>query len=121
MTAAPSSSLHDLQKRVTQFIGERDWTQFHEDPRNTLLALGSELGELMEIYRFTTLEEAKNRSSHQREDVMDEAADIFYLLLMFCAQNEIDLEEAFDAKEKKRAVRYPVEKFKGVNKKYNAA
>jgi dCTP diphosphatase len=114
-----SDSLSELQKRVVAFIEERDWTQFHDDPKNTLLALGSEVGELMEVYRFTTLDEAQKRSTHRREEVEDELADILYILLMFAHQNNIDLATAFANKEKKRATRYPVEKFKGVNKKYN--
>jgi len=38
-----SASLHDLQQRVVRFIEERDWRQFHEDPKNTLLALASQI------------------------------------------------------------------------------
>lgn len=114
-----SDSLSDLQKRVVAFIEERDWSQFHDDPKNTLLALGGEVGELMEIYRFTTVDEARSRAIHRREDVEDELADILYILLMFAHQNNIDLGEAFANKEKKRAAKYPVEKFKGVNKKYD--
>jgi len=114
------TDLRTLQKQVADFIAERDWTQFHADPKNTLLALGAEVGELMEIYRFTTLEEAQNRAKARQEDVEDEVADVLYLLLMFCHQNNVDLEKAFQQKSKKRAAKYPVEKFKGINAKYNA-
>lgn len=112
-------TIDELQNRVVAFITERDWRQFHEDPKNTLLALGAEVGELMDIYRFTTVGDAKKLSTHRKEDVEDEVADILYLLLMFCEQNGIDLEKAFMQKERKRHKKYPIEKFKGVNKKYN--
>ena len=114
------TELQKLQQQVVDFIEERDWTQFHEDPKNTLIALGAEVGELMELYRFTTVEEARARAKTRQADVEDEVADVLYLILMFCHQNNIDLEKAFHNKSKKRAEKYPVEKFKGINAKYNA-
>ncbi|MGH7236932.1 MAG: MazG-like family protein [Candidatus Saccharimonadales bacterium] len=114
-----SASLADLQKRVEKFVGARDWEQFHDDPKNTILALGGEIGELMEIYRFTTIEQAQKRVSERRTEVEDELADILYNLLLFCSQNKIDLEKAFMNKEQKRESKYPVSKFKGINAKYN--
>jgi NTP pyrophosphatase (non-canonical NTP hydrolase) len=113
------SDLKTLQKRVVDFIEARDWRQFHHDPKNTLLALGAEVGELMDIYRFTTTEEAQQRVQQRKAEVEDEVADVLYLLLMFCEQNGIDLEQAFLHKEKKRELKYPVAKFKGVNTKYD--
>ncbi|HSX15179.1 MAG TPA: nucleotide pyrophosphohydrolase [Candidatus Saccharimonadales bacterium] len=113
------SDLKDLQKRVADFIDARDWRQFHDDPKNTLLALGSEVGELMDLYRFTTVEQAKQRKLSHREDVEDEVADILYLLLMFCDENDIDLEQAFLRKGIKREQRYPVQKSRGVSTKYD--
>lgn len=113
-------TLKELQDRVAGFVEERDWRQFHADPKNTLLALGGEVGELMEIYRFTTLEEAQQRVQSRKTDVEDEVADILYNLLMFCWENDIDLEQAFLQKEQKRIQNYPVEKFKGVNAKYDS-
>jgi NTP pyrophosphatase (non-canonical NTP hydrolase) len=113
------SSLRELQKRVAAFVEERDWRQFHDDPKGTLLTLGSEVGELMEIYRFTSTEEARARAKTHAVAVEDEVADILYVLLMFCDENGIDLEQAFLNKEQKRALKYPVAKSKGVNKKYS--
>jgi len=113
------SDIKDLQKRVAAFIDTRDWRQFHEDPKNTLLALGGELGELMELYRFTTPEEARDRAKERQTEIEDELGDILYILLMFCDQNGIDLEAAFERKEAKREAKYPVAKFKGVNAKYS--
>jgi len=114
------STLKQLQDRVAAFIEERDWRQFHTDPKNTLLALGGEVGELMEIYRFTTEEQARERIKTRQSDIEDEVADILYNLLMFCEQNGIDLEAAFLTKEQKRIANYPIDKFKGINAKYNA-
>ncbi len=113
------SNLKQLQKRVADFVDARDWRQFHDDPKGTLLALGGEVGELQAIFRLISTEEAKQRLTTHRDQIEDELGDILYILLMFCEENGIDLEAAFEHKEAKREARYPVAKFKGVNKKYN--
>lgn len=112
-------TIQELQAAVVEFIEERDWRQFHIDPRSTLLALGAEVGELMDIYRFTNLEEAHERAASRKVELGEEVADILYLLLMFCDQHDIDLEKAFLDKQKKRVKKYPVAAAKGQNKKYN--
>lgn len=111
-------TIAELQAEVDRFIEERDWKQFHSDPRTTLLALGAEVGEIMDIFRFTNLEEAKARAVERKTDVADEIGDIMYLLLMFCNQHGLDLEKAFTDKHRKRAKKYPVHAAKGQNKKY---
>lgn len=113
------SDLKTLQQRVAEFIDTRDWRQFHDDPKGTLLALGAEVGELMEIYRFRTPKEAREYAVSHREDIEDELGDILYILLMFCEENGLDLEAAFERKEAKREAKYPVAKAKGVNAKYD--
>ena len=113
------SDIHELQSRVAKFIDDRDWRQFHDDPKNTLIALVSEVGELMDIYRFTTTSEAQEISITRKSEIEDELGDILYILLMFAEQNNIDLVKAFEEKERKQSKKYPIGKFKGVNKKYN--
>lgn len=113
------SDLKTLQKRVAEFIDARDWRQFHQDPKGTLLALGSELGELMEIYRYTTTAESQARTLERKAEVEDEVADILYTLLLFCEENGIDLESSFIRKEQQRELKYPVTKAKGMNRKYD--
>lgn len=44
-------SLGQLRDTMRQFVAERDWEQFHT-PRNLLLALVGEVGELAEIYQW---------------------------------------------------------------------
>jgi NTP pyrophosphatase (non-canonical NTP hydrolase) len=112
-------TLKELQAEVDKFIEERDWKQFHADPRSTLLALGSEVGELMDIYRFTNEKETKERMKSRKHEISDEIADLLYLICMLCDQHDIDLEEAFTTKQKIRAKKYPIQASKGKNKKYN--
>uniref|UniRef100_A0A803LTG7 dCTP pyrophosphatase 1 n=1 Tax=Chenopodium quinoa TaxID=63459 RepID=A0A803LTG7_CHEQI len=46
-----SVSLEDLKLKMADFAKERDWDQFHS-PRNLLLALVGEVGELSEIFQW---------------------------------------------------------------------
>jgi dCTP diphosphatase len=43
--------LGEVRDIMRQFITERDWHKFHT-PRNLLLALVGEVGELVEIYQW---------------------------------------------------------------------
>ena len=113
-----SKTIKELKQIVSDFIDDRDWSQFHDDPKNTLISLVIEAGELLEHFRFTTPKEARQKIKTHKKDIEDETADIFYNLLMFCQQNDIDLTTAFINKMKKVEKKYPASKFKGKNLKY---
>ncbi|KAM0935806.1 putative dCTP diphosphatase [Dioscorea sansibarensis] len=51
MGEGESVTLEDLKKKMAEFARERDWDQFHS-PRNLLLALVGEVGELSEIFQW---------------------------------------------------------------------
>ncbi|GJV95917.1 dCTP pyrophosphatase 1-like protein [Tanacetum coccineum] len=52
MTSAENEvTLSELKKKMADFAKERDWDQFHS-PRNLLLALVGEVGELSEIFQW---------------------------------------------------------------------
>jgi len=113
------SDLKDLQKRIADLIDNRDWRQFHDDPKGTLLALGGEVGELMEIFRFTSTQEAHERLVDRHDDIEDELGDILCNLLIFCEEYGFDLEKAFLQKQAKIEAKYSVTKARGVNAKYD--
>ena len=76
-------------------------------------------GELLEIFRFKSEEEAVALMSGSRgEDVRDELADVVYFVLRFADVTGIDISEALVRKLEKNAVRYPAEKVRGDNRKY---
>lgn len=47
----PSVSLEDLRAAMAEFVREREWQRFHT-PRNLLLAMTGEVGELAEIFQW---------------------------------------------------------------------
>jgi len=107
----------DIRREVAQFADERDWEQFHS-PRNLLLALVGEIGEVAEIVRWQgdgdpAIPVAK------REDWADELADVLTLLVRLADRSGVDLTAAFAAKLAKARLKYPVAGFKGSNRKYD--
>lgn len=105
-------------KKATQalieFRDERDWKQFH-DPKNLAAALGIEAAELNEVFLWKSTEAS---SEVDVDKVKEELADVFaYALLMADAFN-LDPEAIVLEKVKANAVKYPVEKAKGIATKY---
>jgi dCTP diphosphatase len=113
-------NIKDYQDKIRSFIHERDWEQFH-NPKNLVMALSVEAGELVEIFQWLTLEQSANiaKSEEDKKSVEDEIADVFVYLLRLCDQLDIDLEKALNKKIIKNGEKYPVTTSKGIATKYN--
>jgi dCTP diphosphatase len=46
-----SVTLEELRQRLARFAAEREWEQYHT-PRNLMLALTGEVGELAELFQW---------------------------------------------------------------------
>ena len=112
------NDLKSITEKIIQFRDARQWVQYH-DPKNLSLALGIEAAELQEIFLWKTSEESKNLSQKDISRVSDEIADIFIYLTYLCYEFKIDLFDTTLKKIEKNAIKYPIEKSKGSNKKYN--
>mgnify|MGYP000169654798 CR=1 FL=1 len=107
-----------LKERVDKFLIERDWHQFHS-PKTDVMGLSVEAGELMELFLYTQNREQELQVlQNKQEQVKDELADVLTWILIFAQLNDIDLAQAFESKLKKTEAKYPVEKCKGLAKKY---
>jgi NTP pyrophosphatase (non-canonical NTP hydrolase) len=113
-------NIHELNEKVKKFCDDRDWDQFH-DAKELAIALNIESSELLEHFRWKKPEEVKAvlADPKKKEEVEDEMADVLYFLIRIAQMNHIDLSEALDRKLEKNNKKYPVDKFKGSNKKYN--
>lgn len=114
------ANIQSLQEIVKSFCEARDWDQFHS-PKDLAIGITTEASELLELFRFKSNEEVKLLLTDPifQEKLSDEAADVFFFLLRICQMNDIDLEQGFKKKLAKNAEKYPIEKAKGSNKKYN--
>ncbi|PIZ51473.1 nucleotide pyrophosphohydrolase [Candidatus Woesearchaeota archaeon CG_4_10_14_0_2_um_filter_33_13] len=110
------SSLEELREKVKQFNLDRDWDQFH-NPKDLIIALLSEVGELAECYRWLSSEEVFkiHLDPLKKQKVSEEVADILMYLLTFSYKIDIDLLKAVEEKLEKNKLKYPVEKSKGIH------
>ena len=112
-----SDSLNGLRARVSEFVAERDWAQFHT-PKNLAMAMIVEAAELVEQFQWDTPKESEQLSEEKRAAVSHELADTFVYLLRIAEVLNIDLIAATNKKIDLNALKYPVEKAKGSNAKY---
>jgi NTP pyrophosphatase (non-canonical NTP hydrolase) len=106
-------TLTELTVRLKEFRDERDWAKFH-NPKDLALAINIETSELLELFLW------KNHDEVEKQKIELEVADIFSFLLLFADKYQIDLKKALLNKIEINKIKYPVDKFKGVSKKYNA-
>ena len=114
-----STTIQELIDRVKNFCEQRDWDQFHS-PKELAIGISTEANELLQIFRFKSVEEMKTlMDGPKRSRVEEELADVLYFVLRFAQMNNIDLSAAIKEKIKKNDAKYPVEQVKGSNKKYD--
>ncbi len=111
--------IEGLQVQLRSFAEERDWEQFHT-PKNLVMALAGEVGELVEIFQWLTAQESAEVMSHERssQQVREELADVFGYLLRLADELGIDLAQALIEKIRLNGEKYPIEKSRGVSTKY---
>jgi NTP pyrophosphatase (non-canonical NTP hydrolase) len=108
------ADLTALVAELRQFVGERDWAQFH-DPKNLAMLIGSEAGELVAEYRWVRNEEADahSREPAARARIAAEIGDVGLSLLLLCDRIGLDLVEAMHTKLAANRRKYPPETSRG--------
>ena len=104
----------NLLEEIIRFRDERDWRQFH-NPKDLAISLSLEAAELLENFQWSSSDEAlQNRGGQIREEL----ADVLILCVLMADAMDADLAEIVEAKLKKNAGKYPVEKAFGRKEKY---
>ncbi|KAK8812586.1 hypothetical protein WA538_003800 [Blastocystis sp. DL] len=115
-----SVTLEDLRKRIETFAKERDWDQFHT-PRNLLLAMMGEVGEVCEIMQWKGEMESgvPELTEDEKVHLGEELSDVLIYLIRLSDRCGVDLPQAALRKMVLNAKKYPADKVKGSSKKYN--
>jgi dCTP diphosphatase len=114
-------SLEDLRGIMANFVDEREWHKFHT-PRNILLALVGEVGEVAELFQFRG-EVAKGCADWSEKDRVhlgEELSDVLLYLVRLSDLCKIDLPAAALRKVERNKAKYPVDRCKGRSDKYTA-
>jgi len=107
-------------KTLRKFANERDWEKFHT-PKNLASSIVVEASELLEIFQWSRGQEGWHEIDDPklRERVEEELADVLIYVLRFADLAKIDLNKAMERKIASNAVKYPPQKSKGTDRKYN--
>lgn len=109
MAKQPLIETAALEAALQQFADARGWQRFHT-PRNLMLALTGEVGELAEIFQWLSDEEVERlpddpaRFTHLQEEV----ADVLLYLVRLASVMRLDINAAVSDKLQKNARKYPV-------------
>ena len=117
-----ASRLVDVQglaQALAEFARERDWDQFHS-PKNLVMALTGEVGELSEVFQWMTEEASTGAATDPKtaQAVRDEMADVLLYLVRLADVLGVDLNAAVQAKLRTNATKYPADKARGSSAKY---
>ena len=104
--------MEEVIELIKKFRDDRDWQQFH-DSKNLAISLNVESAELLEIFLWKEAEDANV------EKIKLELADVFYNAFLLADNYGFDVKELIIDKLKLNELKYPVNKAKGQNKKYN--
>lgn len=105
------ANIEELTNVIVRFRDERDWAQFH-NAKDLALALSIEASELNQLFLWKSPEEA------DKERVKEELADILNYALLIANKYGFDVSKIVLDKIEKNAKKYPVNKAKGIAKKY---
>ncbi|XWS13878.1 hypothetical protein CRYUN_Cryun36dG0076600 [Craigia yunnanensis] len=105
-------SLKDLSKKLEEFARARDWEKYHS-PRNLLLAMVGEVGELSEIFQWKGEVDKglPNWEESDKEHLGEELSDVLLYLVRLSDICGIDLGDAATKKLVKNAIKYPAKGF----------
>lgn len=109
-----------LAQALEAFATERDWAQFHS-PKNLVMALTGEVGELNELFQWLTEQQSKDLANDPagKQRVSEELADVLFYLVRTASVMGIDLNQAAVEKLALNEQKYPADKVRGSNKKYS--
>ena len=107
--------MKELMNKINQFRDDRDWRKFHNE-KDLAISISLEASELLELFQWKNSEEVVEGSL---EEIKEELADVFIYSFMMADNLNLDVEEIIKSKLDLNEQKYPVEKSRGSNKKYN--
>ena len=97
--------------RIRRFSTDRDWDQFHS-PANLAKSISIEANELLECFQWSD-------TDYNLQHVKEELADVMVYCVNMLDKLGLNADEIINSKMAQNEAKYPVEKAKGIAKKYN--
>ncbi len=105
------TTVSELREIIENFSDARGWGK-SQNPKNLAISLSLEASEVLEIFQWVDTENAHEIKNNPEkfQHLKEEVADVFWYLTNLCDHFDIDLTEAVKDKERKNALRFPVDK-----------
>ena len=97
--------------RIRRFTKERDWEQYHT-PANLAKSISIEAGELLECFQWSD-------TDYDLTQVGEELADVMVYCQNMLDALGLDADAIINTKMDQNEAKYPVEKCRGSNAKYD--
>ena len=109
-----------LATNLRSFAAERDWDQFHT-PKNLATSISVEAAELLELFQWSRGQKSWDEVTDPpvRARIEEELADILLYVIRFADKAGIDLAAIAERKIALNAAKYPAERFRGSDRKYD--
>ena len=107
--------MKELMNRINQFRDDRDWRKFHNE-KDLAISISLEASELLELFQWKNSEEVVESSL---KEMKEELADVLIYSLMMADNLNLDVDDIIKNKLDLNERKYPIEKSRGSNKKYN--
>ena len=111
-------SIQELTAQIRAFRDARDWRQFHA-PKELAVAIAAEAGELLQHFVWQSPGQSEQRARDRHDAIAGEIADVGMLLFELADNLGIEVGQAIHDKLAKNELRYPVDKARGSNRKYD--
>ncbi len=98
-------------ERIRKFSDDRDWDQFHS-PANLAKSLVIESAELLECFQW-------NDTEYDIQHVKEELADVIVYSQNLLDKLNLDVDEIVNMKMDQNEAKYPIDKARGKNDKYD--
>ena len=118
LDAGMSDSIAELTSRIRSFVAAREWEQFH-NPKDMAVAIAAEAGELLQHFVWQQPDQVERRAGERRDEIASEIADVGILLFEMADLLGMNLGEVMEAKIARNEQRYPADKARGNNLKYD--
>lgn len=97
--------------RIRKFTEDRDWDQFHS-PANLAKSISIEANELLECFQWSD-------TDYDIQHVKEELADVIVYCRNMLDKLGLNEDEIVNSKMDQNEAKYPVDKAKGSNAKYD--
>ena len=114
------TNINELKEKIKKFCEDRDWDQYH-NAKELSIGIVTEASELLQHFRFKSEQQVDEmfQDPSKRHEISEEMADVLYFVIRLAQRYNIDLTTELNKKIQKNEQRYPIEKAKGSNKKYD--